>query len=136
MISTEDRRRLGSLIDEHFKIDPLIAAVLAAKLEDSRYAESHDMPRTTVAMNCLVELADPASRKTRQVVLAYPEDVEFVENAISVLEPLGIALLGSSVGDTVQWRDETRPSRMTVLRVIHPPQPAAAATASPAHAMP
>lgn len=136
MISTEDRRRLGTLIeDQDLKIDPMIAAELAAKLEDSPYAESHEMPRTTVTMHSKVELADPASRKRRQVVLTYPEDVEFVEHSISVLEPLGVALLGASVGDTVQWRDAGGPSRMTVLRVLYQPEHAGAAAVSRAHAM-
>jgi transcription elongation GreA/GreB family factor len=64
-------------------------------------------------MNSTVLLTDEKSGNARQVTVAYPQDYEFVRAGVSVLEPLGLELLGSEVGDIV--RDKGKKFRVTEI---------------------
>lgn len=78
-------------------------------VDDAQLVPSPEIPAGTVTMysQVLLELAEGG---TQRVVPCYPPDVEPAEGFISVLSPLGLALIGRSVGDTVRW---TRPDGAT-----------------------
>lgn len=71
-------------------------------VDDAQLAPSAEIPPDTVTMysQVLLELAEGG---TQRVALCYPPDVDPAEGFISVLSPLGLALIGRSVGDTVRW---------------------------------
>lgn len=75
--------------------------ILDVRLEDAERVADDQAPQGLVTMNSTVELTDIASGKRRRVTLAYPEDCEFMPDGISVLDPLGVELLGRRIGETV-----------------------------------
>jgi regulator of nucleoside diphosphate kinase len=76
-------------------------------LDDSDIVASAAVPPTVVTMYTQVMLqAEPGTRPFK-VTLCYPDDAEPSGGFISVLSPLGAALLGLRVGDRAQWRAPT-----------------------------
>ena len=74
------------------------------------------LPANTVAMGSTVTFEDLESGKTTTVTLAYPNEANVEEMKISVLSPVGSALLGLRVGGTIEWPLPSRGQRR--LKVI------------------
>jgi regulator of nucleoside diphosphate kinase len=109
MITDVDRRRLGTLISNREGrawCTTQSIAKLEALLEDAEPVVAADAPETLVTMNTKVELADLNSEAHRHLTVVYPQDAEDVPNAASVVEPLGLALIGCRLGDVLQCPGE------------------------------
>jgi regulator of nucleoside diphosphate kinase len=75
------------------------------------------LPPQVVAVHSEVEIRDNVTNTKRRLRLVYPEDATLDSNMVSVLTPLGAALVGLSVGDTIDWCTATGDqSSVTVLR--------------------
>jgi regulator of nucleoside diphosphate kinase len=75
-------------------------------------------PSGVVAMDSRVEFRDNGSGQIRTVTLVYPEQADFAAGRISVLSPVGAALLGLSAGQSIDWQPPSGGARsLTVLRV-------------------
>lgn len=53
-------------------------------------------------MNSIVEVINEATKKPMTIKIVYPREADFKKGFVSVLSPLGIALLGYKIGDSVQ----------------------------------
>jgi regulator of nucleoside diphosphate kinase len=123
ILTCDDRRRLGSFIsDDQSGVDALARTALEVKLEDAEYVEPDELPADVVTMNSTVDLLHLGNRQRESVKLAYPWEAELADNAISVLDSLGTALLGSSVGSIVQWRDGRRAEKSRIEGVLQAQQ--------------
>ena len=56
--------------------------------------------------------------------LVFPEEANIDQNRISVLAPLGTALLGYKVGDTLEWEVPAGLRRLKVIEILYQPEPA------------
>lgn len=89
---------------------------LEAELSRARVVPSEQIPPDVVTMNSRLVFEDVATRGRRAITLVYPRDANTSEGCISVLAPIGSALLGLQVGDEV---DRDLPGgRTTTLRVV------------------
>jgi regulator of nucleoside diphosphate kinase len=130
VITIDDRRRLGSLLaDDDLCLHLEGKRELEERLDDAVYVEWQEAPGTLVTMNTTVELADPRSGESEVLTLAYPDEAEFIDDSVSVLEPLGGALLGSAVGDVIQCAQGRGTTKFRIRRIVY--QPEQASTASP-----
>lgn len=90
------------------------AALLLQEMERAKVVEAP--PANVVAMNSAVEF-EYDGRHYRDFHLVYPNCANFANGRISVLTPVGAALIGVAEGDTMWWPDETRTvHRLTVLK--------------------
>lgn len=124
-ITDADRCRLGSLLtsrEGRIWGRARNVRILDARLEDAAPVKTRETPQGLVTMNSTVELLDLLSGERRLVTLAYPEDCEFLADGVSVLDPLGIELLGRQIGDTVC--QDTR--RLRITRIAYQPEAAGA----------
>ena len=80
-----------------------LPADLANLLSASEVLASRDVPSKTVTMYSRVELVDAYTLRRQQLTLCYPCDAEPAAGFISVLSPVGCALLGRREGETVRW---------------------------------
>ncbi|MFP5511226.1 MAG: GreA/GreB family elongation factor [Alphaproteobacteria bacterium] len=64
---------------------------------------------------------DLTSDRIRTVVLCYPEDEDIDQNRISVLTPVGVALLGLSAGATIPWLTRDDETRTLEILTVSPP---------------
>jgi regulator of nucleoside diphosphate kinase len=116
------------------RLQQLLAACdseLVEKLEDelsrANVVAANDVPQDVVTMDSEVVYEDSASGSKRRVRIVYPQDADVEQGKVSVLAPLGSALLGLSVGQTIEW---LMPNGKRLLRVVSVPyQPEAARAA-------
>lgn len=128
-ITYTDRCRLGQLVtcDERPTWgNQYRRAKLEVLLDRAKPVEMHETPEDLVTMNSTVVLSVLPSEKRRTVTLVYPEDVDLPSDGVSVLEPLGTALLGRKVGDVIQCPVATDQRRLRISKLVYQPEQAGA----------
>jgi regulator of nucleoside diphosphate kinase len=79
-------------------------AELAALLSDAEVVNSRQVPADVVTMYAQVQIEDLETGRRQQLVICYPADAEPHSGYISVLSPVGLALLGLPVGAIARWQ--------------------------------
>ncbi|AHG47453.1 nucleoside diphosphate kinase regulator [Rhizobium leguminosarum bv. trifolii CB782] len=117
VIGDTDYRRLNKLALAAADRLPEISDALLLELERARVASDSSVPEKVVRMGSAVEYKTDAGAQ-RIVTLVFPEDADISEGKISILTPIGTALLGLSTGQTMGWtaRDNSQ-HKLTVLAV-------------------
>ena len=98
-----DVQRLEQLID---RMDDKLPGVIAlqAELDRAEDVVGHDeVPAGVVTMNSSVHCREQLSGKDYHLTLVYPKDANADEGKISILAPVGSALLGLQVGQHIDW---------------------------------
>jgi len=127
IVSSLDAERLEILLDA---LPPAEAAAHDGLLDELGRAEivaPQDMPPGVVTMNSTVRFEIDTPREELRLTLAYPRDMANTTDAISILTPVGTALLGLSVGDAIDWpRPDGQLARVRILEVLYQPEQAGA----------
>lgn len=76
---------------------------LEAELARATIVEPKNMPANIVTMNSTVKFKEIHSGKEFSLTLVYPQAVASVENTISILAPIGAAIIGLKEGDQIDW---------------------------------
>ncbi len=136
-LNTVDAERLLHLADVARRRFPSAAEVLTREVERANVVSPSQMLPGVVAMGSDVEFRDDTTGQVRRVTLVYPHEADVAAGKISVLTPIGAALIGLSVSQSIEWETPLGERRsLTVLRVGPGPaaEDAAPAVAKPAHA--
>ena len=89
-----------------------------------------EVPHGVVTMGAKVQVRDLGSGRIEGFELVYPRDADAAAHRLSVLAPLGTALLGNSEGDAVEWRMPGGTRCFRIERVMQTPRRANAGIAS------
>ena len=73
-------------------------------------------------MNSSVVLRDLSSRELETYTLVFPEDADIAQGRLSVLAPVGTAILGQRIGDELKWRVPEGWRRFKIERVLYQPE--------------
>ena len=103
VISSRDAERLQALLESRAGRAFPGKTDLEAELDRADVLAPEEMPPTVVTMNSTVKFRVASSREEFQLRLVYPKDVDESGGTISVLAPVGSALLGLSQGDEIEW---------------------------------
>jgi len=126
LISTLDLERLEDLLEsaEHGKQPG--ADALRGELERADVVRPQDMPADVVTMNSTLDCIDEVSHETHRLTLVYPDRADRDQGRISVLAPVGTALLGLRVGQLIEWPSPagTKPLKLKVLSITYQPEAA------------
>jgi regulator of nucleoside diphosphate kinase len=125
LITKTDRRRLGTLLTTpEGRAWGTLQTVgeLESLLEDAAALSARDVPETLVTMNSTVRVVDLDSGEQRTVTIVYPQETEESADAISVTDPLGVAILGCQVGDVVQSLDDSIEENLRVIELLFQPE--------------
>ena len=125
IISELDRQRLEALIDSDrtaSRVREDYLATLEAELGRARVVPAGKVPPDVVTMNSVVRLRDLDSDETEEYELVYPADADMAHNRISVLAPIGTAILGYRLGDVVEWPVPAGLRRLRVEEVLYQPE--------------
>lgn len=76
---------------------------LEAELGRATIVEPKDMPSTVVTMNSTVNFIVESTQEEFTKTLVYPKNADASADKISILAPVGSALLGLSQGDEIEW---------------------------------
>jgi regulator of nucleoside diphosphate kinase len=97
---------------------------LEAELERADVVLAVDVPVDVVTMNSEVAVRDMDSNEEMTFAVVYPSDADVDRRRISILAPIGTAVLGSRVGDMIDWRVPGRSRRLKIERVLFQPEAA------------
>lgn len=103
ILSSLDLKRLYSLIDSLPKNSIPGIEELEEELSRANVVEPKEIPASIVTMNSTVRFFVESSQKEFELTLVYPKDVDSEGKTISILAPVGSALLGLSIGDQIEW---------------------------------
>ncbi len=126
-ITRQDRDRLKNLILKIFNErsrDMAHLSDLGEELERGEVVESRLMPTDVVTMNSQIRLKDLESGEVETYTLVFPDEANVDENKISVLAPIGTAMLGYRVGDTVEWMTPGGLRRFQIQKLLYQPEAA------------
>lgn len=120
-LSTHDARRLESLL--HTLPPGPAVSRLEEELARGQLVEPADMPPHIVTMNSRVRCVEELTERVHELQLVFPRDADAASGRISVLAPVGSALLGLGVGDSIEWPvPGGRNLRLRVTEVVWQPE--------------
>lgn len=97
-------------------------AVLKQELISAEIVSAQHIPHDVITMNSTVRLKDLDTKKELIYTLVFPADADAGRNRISVLAPIGTALIGYRVGDIITWEVPAGLRRLKVEEVIYQPE--------------
>jgi regulator of nucleoside diphosphate kinase len=103
VLTSQDLERLETLLESLPASSVPGSAELLAELERAEIVEPEQIPPSVVTMNSTVRFSMDSSGAEFCLTLVYPKDVDGTGEKISVLAPVGSALLGLSTGDEIEW---------------------------------
>lgn len=124
-ITEFDFQRLESLLEQsrNSGLDQYLDA-LRTELDRAAVVGSRDIPPDVITMNSTVSLVDTATSEDDEYTLVFPGDADSDAGKISVMAPLGTAMLGYRVGDIFEWDVPMGRKRWRVASVIYQPEAA------------
>jgi regulator of nucleoside diphosphate kinase len=127
IISATDDAELRCVIASEGKLSERARAELKgleSELERAQIVAPEAVPPNVITLNSRAELLDLDTGERMEFTLVFPSEANIDDGKISVLAPLGTAILGYRVGDEFEW---TVPNGLRRLKVTHVPfQPEAA----------
>jgi regulator of nucleoside diphosphate kinase len=122
VLTSQDLDRLEALL-ETLPANAFPAKELRAELDRSEIVEPEQIPPSVVTMNSTVRFSIDASGDDFCLTLVYPKDVDGSGDKISILAPVGSALLGLSTGDEIEW---PRPGggmiKVRIVEIVYQPE--------------
>jgi regulator of nucleoside diphosphate kinase len=119
VITREDKNRLRRILPrlgtEYADREDLV--LLAEEIERAVEVEPHDVPADVVTLHSTV-------RVTSDDTIVLPGEANYDAGKISVLAPLGTALLGYRVGDEIEWEVPRGVRRLRIDAVLYQPEAA------------
>jgi len=95
---------------------------LEGEIRKCNVVNSADIPKTVVTMNSHVKLRDFDTDEEMIFTLVFPKDANIDEGRISVLSPIGTAILGYSVGDLIEWHVPAGKRRIKIEKILYQPE--------------
>ena len=127
IITEQDRWKLMQMIDtlrEHG--DPFVshARALEEELANAAIVSATEIAPNVVTMHSVVQVMDLHSHEKMKFTLVYHGESDLFDNRLSVLTSLGIRVLGTRVGDVVEWDVPRGVRRLRIEDVLYQPEAA------------
>ena len=125
IITAEDYRRLETMLGSdsaRFISDEARRAELQGELERAEVMAPADVPDDVVTMNSTVVLGDLDTHDLETYTLVYPDNADIANHKLSVLAPIGTAILGFRIGDELRWRVPSGWRRLRIENVLYQPE--------------
>ena len=124
-ITKYDMDRLTELIDG-LRLSPKTNQANLDLLEKELYravlVDPPNIPRDVITMNSKVIISDTESGEKTTYTLVFPSAANISENKLSIMAPLGIALLGYRTGDIIEWPVPSGVRKLKVDKIIYQPE--------------
>lgn len=126
-ITDFDVKRLTQLLQEGLSFtskDTQHLESLQKELERAHIVEPQAVPRDIVTMNSRVRLKDLNSGDERIYTLVFPTEADVTQYKISILAPVGTAMLGYRVGDKIDWPVPSGMKTFRIEEILYQPEAA------------
>jgi regulator of nucleoside diphosphate kinase len=97
---------------------------LEEELDRAVVVPSKKVPADVVTMNTQMRVTDVDSNKEMSFSLVFPSEADFERGKVSILAPIGTALIGYRVGDTVEWKVPSGTRRLHIDGITYQPEAA------------
>ncbi len=122
-ISTLDAARLEKMLDSLGDAQVPNRDDLQIELDRANIVAPSEMPGDVVTMNSTVVFQMESSGQEFALTLVYPRDIDDGTGKISVLAPVGSALLGLREGDEISWPKPGGGSlNVRILKIVYQPE--------------
>lgn len=95
---------------------------LTAELNRALTVSPDEVPSGVVTMNSRVVLSDLETGEKETYTLVFPHEADIAEGRLSVLAPIGTAILGQHVGDVLKWRVPAGVRRLKIEEIVYQPE--------------
>ena len=126
-ITRQGRKRLTTMLDEALAAKHRDAASLkelAHELAIAQIVDPQDVPADIVTMNSRVVVQDVETGESSEYVLVFPEQADVAEGRLSVVSPIGTAILGYAKGDVLTWQTPGGPRKIKIAAIPYQPEAA------------
>jgi len=125
-ITEFDLARLRVLIQEANpqSRDRIHLQELAEELEQGEVVSPTEIPRDVITMNAKVRLKDVDTGEEVIYTLVFPHNADIQHQKISILAPIGTALIGYREGDIIEWNVPAGMKRLKVEKILYQPEAA------------
>ena len=126
VITESDFDRLTGLVESprYRATHAILLAGLKQELDRGRIMAAEEVPSGVVTMRSRVRVRDLRTDEAETYTLVYPEEADINAGRLSVLAPLGTALLGTRVGQVVKFDAPAGQRRLKVEQVLYQPEAA------------
>lgn len=123
VVTENDYEKLTRFVDRQTPAMPRVTQFLAQELDRAELIPSRQVPRDVVTMNSRLLFRTMADGLSRAVTLVYPAEADLRAGRLSILTPVGVALLGLRPGQSMAWEDRTGEIKtLTVQHVLFQPE--------------
>ncbi len=130
-VTRTDSERLWRLAESFAGRNPAVAEELLSELDRAKVVEDGRLAADVVRMGSSLRFTSDLG-ENRDVTLVFPGEADIAEGKVSILTPIGVALIGLSEGQSIDWTArDGRTHRLTVESVRPPAGLAAPAAGSP-----
>lgn len=124
-VTEKDMERLRNVIREGLEVSETQKTYmrrLGSELEKAEIVEPFKIPPYVVTMNSKVKFLDLDTGETFVYTLVYPGFADPDKNRLSVLAPIGTALLGYKVDDIIEWPVPSGVRRLKIEEILYQPE--------------
>lgn len=124
-ITETDAARLKEMISVNREVngenEPLLCK-LEEKLDSVRLCHAENISERVVTMNTVSRVMFSNTEGETVFWLGYPHAINYDGKKLSILTPIGVALLGSRVGDSVEWETPAGCGELIVKDILYQPE--------------
>ncbi len=123
-ITKYDYTRLKSMIQEYTKTNKADTNIkdLLGEIERAQKVDSYTIGSNYITMNSVFELKKMNELDFQQFRLVFPEDADIDKDKISVIAPIGTAVLGYKVGDVIKWKVPDGENVFQITNILYQPE--------------
>lgn len=122
-VSSRDMRRLEQLLEQPSWSNAPGIDALRDELARANVVEPDKMPAEIVTMHSTARVEDESTGESHELTLVYPREVDGSAGKVSVLAPVGSAMLGLRVGQSIEWTmPGGRHARLRVTAIEYQPE--------------
>lgn len=125
VMSVYDFQRLSLLMRKHTRAafeERKVLTALERKLEQAVLLPPEQVPPTVVTLRSTVRLTNLTTGRRERFTLSFPGETAQGEERVSILAPLGVALLGERVGSTIVCSAPQRTLRLRIDKIEYQPE--------------
>ena len=123
VVTEPDYDKLIRFVERQSTAMPRVMRFLEQELDRAELVPARQVPRDVVTMNSRLLFRMTENALSRAVTLVYPAEADLMAGRMSILTPVGVALLGLHAGQSMSWEDRVGETKtLTVQHVLFQPE--------------
>ncbi len=126
-VTENDMRKLKALVQssrDSRKITEKNLQILETELNKAKVMKSEEISSDVITMHSEVLLLDLDTDEETTYRIVFPDQADIDKGYVSILAPIGTALLGYSVGDIIEWSVPAGTAKWKVMKISYQPESA------------